>query len=364
MTGIKIPQVKPWFNEEEIAAVVEVTQSGWITEGPKAAKFSERLNELIGAEYGVFAPNGTLALYLAMLALGIGDGDEVIVPDVTFAASAFAVYMAGAAPVFVDVDPGTFQMTAELTEPALANRTVAIMPVHLYGQSPNMVELVDFAKHHKLLVVEDAAQAIGVKYRGKHAGTFGHVGCFSFFADKTITTGEGGYVTCRDGATYEKLRCLRNQGRHSSGSFIHSFIGSNFRITDWQAAVGVAQLKKLPIIIERKKTILEWYRKGLDGVDDVSFLKGEPGSNLIPFRVVIFVERDLGGLSARLEKAGVQTRNFFYPLHRQPCMKQPGSFPAADYGWNHGLCLPVYPELKKEEVAYICKHIKEFYAAA
>lgn len=360
---MKIPQVKPWLDEAEVAALAEVTRSGWITEGPKTAEFGRRLNELIGVQYGVFAPNGTLALYLGLVALGIGTGDEVIVPDITFAASAFAVIMAGAIPVFVDVDLDTYQMTAELTEPALTPQTRAIMPVHLYGQSPNMSELIDLAGRRDLLVIEDAAEAIGVKFCGKHAGSFGDAGCFSFFADKTITTGEGGYVVCRDREVYEQLQYLRNQGRQSSGAFIHPSIGYNFRITDWQAAVGLVQMDKLPQIIRRKRIILEWYHEELKDVDEVSLLKIEPGSDFIPFRVVVFVDR-LYDLMASLKAAGVQTRNFFYPLHRQPKMTQSGDFPAADYGWEHGLCLPVYPELRKEEVAYVCKRIKEFYVPA
>lgn len=358
---MKIPQVKPWLDKREINTLAEVTKSGWVTEGPKTAEFGKRLNELIGTEYGVFAPNGTLALYLGLIALGIGAGDEVIVPDVTFAASAFAVIMAGASPVFVDVDQETFQMTAELTEAACTSRTRAIMPVHLYGQSPNMPELIDFAQQKDLLVIEDAAQAIGVKYKGRHAGTFGDVGCFSFFADKTITTGEGGYVVCKDHEVYTRLLYLRNQGRLSSGTFIHPSVGFNFRITDWQAAVGLVQLDKLPEIIRRKQAILGWYRVGLWDVDEVKFLKIEPGSDFVPFRIVVFVDK-LSSLMAYLESVGIQTRNFFYPLHRQPPLRQDGKFPAADYGWDHGLCLPVYPELKREEVDYICDHIKDFYA--
>lgn len=358
---MKIPQVKPWFDEAEVNAIIEVTRSGWVTEGLKTAEFSKRLNELIGVERGVFAPNGTLALYLGLVALGVGVGDEVIVPDVTFAASAFAVIMAGATPVFVDVDPETFQMTAELTEVACTERTRAVMPVHLYGQSPNMNSLMDLARRRGLLVIEDAAEAIGVRYKGKHAGSFGDVGCFSFFADKTITTGEGGYVVCKSPKVHERLLRLRNQGRVSSGTFIHPAVGFNFRITDWQAAVGLVQLDKLPEIIRRKRAILRWYREGLE---EVRFLKIEPGSDFVPFRVIVFVDR-VNDLMASLETGGIQTRNFFYPLHRQPCFgSRDGGFPAADYGWSHGVCLPIYPELKEEEVDYICDRVKGFYASA
>jgi len=372
---VNIPQVAPSLGEDEKRLVMEALDSNWITEGPKCREFGEHLNNLLGVKFGVFAPNGTLALYLGLLALGIGPGDEVVVPDTTFIGSANAVVMTGATPVFVDVNPRNFQMEASTCALALSPRTKAVMPVHLYGMTANMNELTEFAERNELALIEDAAQAIGVHYRGRHAGTFGDVGCFSFFADKTITTGEGGYVVCRSEQTYERLLLLRNQGRLNRGSFIHPAIGFNFRITDLQAAVGLAQIRRLDGIIRRKREILAHYASLLKGVTEVRFLEVEEGSTYVPFRVVL-VCRDAHLLMEVLERAGVQTRTFFYPLHRQPCFRErtdlftrpelldDGRFPNAISGYEQGICLPVHPALTEEEVAYICSKIREFYQGA
>jgi perosamine synthetase len=371
---MKVPQVQPWLGPEEAAAVRGTIEASWITEGPQTAVFGERLNALMGAEYGAFAPNGTLALLLGLLALEIGPGDEVLVPDTTFIGSATSVMLAGATPVFVEVNQRNFQVDVSRAEALVTPRTRAIMPVHLYGMVANMTEVMAFSERYGLRVIEDAAQAVGVRYEGRHAGTFGDVGCFSFFADKTITTGEGGYVVCRTEEVHEKLLCLRNQGRRDRGSFIHPTVGYNFRMTDMQAAVGVAQLARLDRIIERKRTILGWYRDELDGVEPVTFLDVEPGSEFVPFRVVL-IGRDAHGLMAFLEERGVSARTFFHPMHKQPCFAHLGrarggpldlddsAYPNATYGYDHGVCLPVFPELSREQVEYVCAGIREFYGA-
>lgn len=371
---MKVPQALPWLGEEELMAVSQVIEANWITEGPRAAEFSARLNTLIDAPYGVFAPNGTLALFLGLMAAQIGAGDEVLVPDTTFVASANAVVLAGATPVFVEVNPHNYQIDVSTCDRYLTPRTRAIMPVHLYGMAANMTEVIAFARQHQLLIIEDAAQAIGVRYNNRHAGTFGEIGCFSFFADKTITTGEGGYVVCKDKDLYERLLLLRNQGRFDRGSFIHPAIGYNFRITDLQAAIGLMQLGKLQDIIERKRTILGWYRSELSGIPDISFLQVEPGSEYVPFRVVL-IATEAHCLMGYLAEHDIQSRTFFYPLHKQPCFayldhKHGGPldlddahYPNAMYGYEHGISLPVYPTLSEEQVQYICSKIRSFYCA-
>lgn len=368
-----IPQVMPWLGAEEQAAVLATLADGWITEGSRAAEFSAQLNQLIGVPYGVFAPNGTLALVLGLLALGIGHGDEVLVPDTTFIASANAVCMVGATPVLVDVTPGTYQIDVAACARALTARTRAIMPVHLYGMVANMVAVGEFARAHGLLVIEDAAQAIGVHYQGRHAGTFGDVGCFSFFADKTITTGEGGYVVCHSAALDERLRLLRNQGRLDRGSFVHPALGYNFRITDMQAALGMAQLAKLPAIVERKRAILGWYHVQLDCVEQVRFLPVEPGSEHVPFRAVLLCDA-AHELMEYCARQGIQSRTFFYPLHRQPCFSgldrarggpldlDDRHFPHAIEGYQRGILLPIFPTLAEAQVAQIGAAIRSFYA--
>ena len=369
---MQIPQMQPWLGEEEQAAAAQAIAGGWVSEGPRTAAFAERLNALIGAPYGVFAPNGTLALYLALLAAGVGPGDEVIVPDTTFIASANAVIFAGAAPVFVDVDPERFQIDPAACAEAITPRTRAIMPVHLFGLAAPMDELLALAGRHGLLLIEDAAQAIGVSYKGRHVGGLGQLGCFSFFADKTITTGEGGYVACRDEATYERLRLLRNQGRIGRGSFVHQAIGTNLRITDVQAAIGLAQLDKLGAIVARKRALLERYAAGLEGLAEARLLTPPAEVEAVPFRAVLIAEQ-AADLMAHLERRGVQPRAFFYPLHRQPCFahlaRERGGplhlddarFPNAIRGAERGVLLPAFPELSPAQVDYICAAVREFY---
>lgn len=369
---MKIPQVCPWLGEEEAGAAGKAIRENWITEGPRTKEFSEKLNQLLGVKWGVFAPNGTLALALGLLALDIKAGDEVIIPDTTFIASANAVVLVGATPIFVDVNRENFQIDVNQCEELITPRTKAIMPVHLYGMSANMDAVMNFARKHNLKVIEDAAQAVGVKYNGKQAGTFGDVGCFSFFADKTITIGEGGYVVCNDEKVYEKLLYLRNQGRLDRGSFVHPAIGFNFRITDMQAAIGLVQLGKLNSIIERKLKILNWYKQKLESLNQVKFLTLEPKSTRIPFRVVLFCENAHKLMEYFTEKE-IQSRTFFYPLHQQPCFAylskgkggnydlSDSKYPNAIYGYEHGICLPVFPTLAEEQVDYICQTIKDFY---
>lgn len=367
-----IPQVLPWLGQEEADAAAAVIKNNWITEGPKSQEFSAKLNGLINVPYGVFAPNGTLALVLGLMALGIGQGDEVLVPNITFIASANAAIMLGAVPVLVEVEETTFQIDIAKAESLVNARTKAIMPVHLYGTACDMKAVQSFALNHNLQIIEDAAQGIGVYYNDQHVGGIGDVGCFSFFADKTLTTGEGGYVVCRDKSIYDRLLLLRNQGRFDRGSFIHPMIGYNFRMTDIHAAVGLVQLAKLDQIIQRKRELFNSYEKCLGTIPFVRILKTAYGSTHVPFRCVLIAER-AWDLMKYLEINGIQSRSFFYPLHRQPCIKEwstnlvhsqsldDAKFRNSIYGYENGLCLPIFPTLTDEQVNYIGEKIYEFY---
>ncbi len=247
-----------------------------------------------------------------------------------------------------------------------------------------MDAILEFSKRHGLGVIEDAAQGVGVRWNDKHVGSFGDVGCFSFFADKTITTGEGGYISCRDEKIFEKLRLLRNQGRLDRGSFIHPAIGYNFRMTDIQSAMGCAQLNKLDSIIRKKYELMKMYRQGLKGASSVKILGAPTGSNQVAFRCVILGPK-IKELAAHLESRKIQTRSVFYPLHRQPCLldwennrtltrwlpakiretiqqSNSKSFPASNYFWDHGMCLPMHMKLKDTDVEFICREIRTFYS--
>jgi perosamine synthetase len=363
---MKVNQFQPYIGKEEYESIKECFDANWITEGPKAKEFSEKLCKLIGCKYGVFAPNGTLSIYLGLKALGIGPGDEVIVPDFTFIASANAVEMVGATPVFVDIDKDTLHIDLEKCADVVNKNTKAIMPVHIYGTAVNMDSLMKFAQLHKLKVIEDAAQAIGVTWNGTHCGSFGDVGSFSFFADKTITTGEGGFVCTNDETIYKQLLYIRNQGRLNRGSFEHPEIGYNFRMTDIQCAIGLTQLKKLDTIIEKKQTILQIYKNNLHGVNGIKIIEPVGNSNHIPFRVAILFDRKITEIMNYLSNSEIETRTFFYPIHKQPCYiscnclkNNCSDFPNSTYVYEHGLCMPSYPELKESEIIYVCDKLKE-----
>jgi perosamine synthetase len=376
---MKIKQFKPFLGEEELESIKQCFSENWITEGPKAKEFCNKLLELTGAKYGVFANNGTLSLYLGLKALGIGEGDEVLVPNFTFIASANAVIMAGGVPIFVDVCKDTMHIDLNRCRELITKKTKAIMPVHIYGTAADMDSIMNFAKSNKLKVIEDAAQAIGVNWNGKHCGTFGDIGSFSFFADKTITTGEGGFLCTNDEKIYKKLLYLRNQGRINRGSFIHPEIGYNFRITDIQAAIGLAQIKKLDLIIKKKKNILDLYKKYLDGVTGLEIIEPPDLSDHVPFRVAILFKKKANEVMEFFDSKGIETRTFFYPLHKQPCFieimkKQYCDICVETFGlkckmscfqnsqslYDHGVCVPSYPELKEKEIKYVCDSIREF----
>lgn len=368
----KVLQFAPFVGDEEYAAIRDCFDANWITEGPKSKLFVAKLRELMDVKHAALAPNGTLAIYLGLRAMNIGPGDEIIVPAFTFLGSASAVEMTGATPIFCDIDPATLQVRAEHFAARLTARTKAIMPVHIYGMTCDMAPIMELARQQGLLVIEDAAQAIGVRYNNQHAGTFGDVGTFSFFADKTITTGEGGLVVTNNERFAENLLYLRNQGRIDRGSFIHPQMGYNFRLTDLQAAVGLAQLAKLNEITRIKHELLAHYHEQLDNLPQVRFINVTPKSTYIPFRAAIYAER-APELIQYMEAHNIQTRTFFYPLHRQPAfgyLKQDTEyagpledrdFPGAVYAYENGVCLPSYPALPVEDLNYVCEQIKAFY---
>ena len=360
----KVPQLEPYVGKEELENLKKAIEKRWLTEGAFSKEFLEIIKDFTKAKHAVLVNNGTLGLFLGLLSLDVGEGDEVIVPDFTFNASASSIAFTGAKPVFVDIDEGNFNIDVKKIEDAITEKTKAIMPVHIYGQAADMDPLLRLAKKYNLRIIEDAAETYGVFYREKHTGTIGDIGMISFFADKTVTCGEGGVVLTGDDELYEKLRYLRNQGRLSSGSFIHPQLGMNFRMTDLQCAVGVAQLKKFKEIEKKKIEIYRLYQSLLKDLDEASFIEEVNYSNFIPFRVPVRV-KNLDKLIQHLENNGIQTRRFFYPLHRQPCFNYLGyrenDFPVTNKVYSDGLCLPVFPRLKEKQIKYICEKIKEFY---
>lgn len=357
---IKIQQFKSFVDKTDYKYLEEVFENNYIAEGPFAKKFHDQLLEIIGAKYGCFASNGTLAIYLALKAMKIGYGDEVIVQNTTFIASANAIEMTGATPVFVDV-LSFKNLTVDLDKIKLTTKTKAIMVAHLFGTAcSNIEEVKRFCDNNNIHLIEDSAQALAIKSNQKHCGTFGKVGTFSFYADKTITTGEGGFVVTDDETIYDKMLYLRNQGRKKSGTFIHPEIGYNFRITDIQAALGLSQLNKLDHIISSKQEIYNIYKKYLS--DFVEFQLINDDFNYIPFRVVVFVN-DAEKVIDYMAKKGVEPRAVFYPLHMQPCYKYLGysddPFSNSIECYKRGICLPTWVGLTEEQVNYVSSTLKD-----
>jgi len=364
---MNIAQMRPYVGLDDYKALRSCFEINWVTEGPQAKEFIEEICRLTEVKYGVLAPNGTLALFLALKALGIQEGDEVLVPDFTFIASATSVQLTGATPLFVDVDYSTLQLDVNKCKERLTSRTKAIMPVHMYGAACDMTQLMQFAEEHNLLVIEDAAQALGISWKDKACGSFGNAGCFSFFADKTITTIEGGFIGTNDHTTYERLLYLRNQGRINSGTFVHPELGYNFRMTDIQCALGLNQLRKKDFIFRRKLENFAFYERVLVENSHLRLMKPQAGSGFMPFRAALVLNEEAAPLSEFLATKGIQARTFFYPLHRQPCfqylqsLNPPSLFPNSAKLFNNGLCLPIYPDLTEEEITYICDAIQEYY---
>lgn len=357
---MKVPQFKSFVDKDDYARLEGVFENNYIAEGPYSREFSEALLKITGAKYGVFASNGTLALYLAMKALDIGQGDEVFVQNTTFIASSNSIEMVGATPVFVDV-VAYDDLTIDLTKIKLTEKSKAILIAPLFGTAcSNIHEVKKFCDDNDLLLIEDAAQALAITDGVQHCGTFGDVGTFSFYADKTITTAEGGYVVTNNKETYEKMLYLRNQGRKQSGSFLHPEIGYNFRITDMQAALGLSQLDKLEYIKSEKAKIYSLYQKYLG--DKVEFLKLNPDFNHIPFRVVVFVDNAAKSVEYMSTK-GIEPRSVFYPLHKQPCYEFMGypddGFEESIACYNKGICLPTWIGLSEEEIEYVSNALLE-----
>ena len=346
-----IPQIEPWIDESELIELRRVIDSTFVTENELTKEFEEMIRNLTGSKYAVATTNGTAALYCCLKAMGVTEGHEVIVPNITFVATANAVLLAGATPVICEVDPKTLCMEV-------------IIPVHLYGQSCDMNIICDIAKHHGLGVLEDAAQGVGVRFEGQHVGTFGEMGILSFYGNKTITCGEGGVILTDSKELRDAAYRLKNHGRITKGTFKHKHIGFNFSFTEMQAAIGISQMKKLPKIIEKKQQIHNRYHKALEPLSD----------KLKPIRLdnrckpvwwfTSFLANEKAELQKYLLDSGIQTRDFFYPLHMQPCyeyMNIQGDYSTSETAYMQGISLPSSYNLSSEEQEYIIKCIKEFY---
>ncbi|MFA6523257.1 MAG: DegT/DnrJ/EryC1/StrS family aminotransferase [Candidatus Peribacteraceae bacterium] len=364
---MKVPVNMPVISPEAKAAVLEALESGWISSaGPAVTRFEQEFARCVGMQHGIAVMNGTAALHLALASLGIGRGDEVIVPDFTMIATVTAVLYTGAQPVFVDVERETFAMDPALLEAAITPRTKAILPVHLFGHSADMDPILAIAKAHGLAVIEDAAEVHGATYRGKKCGSMGIANCFSFYANKIITTGEGGMVVTDDAAIAEHARRLRDLAHSPGRRFWHTELGFNYRMTNLQAAVGLGELSHLDDYVEKKQWMAKRYAEEVSGIPGLRLPVTKSYATNVYWMYAVLVEDELGmtrdALRARLLERGVDTRDFFYPCHSQPFLKDhpqaTGSFPVSEDVAQRGFYLPSGLALTEEQLLYTCEALR------
>ena len=357
-----IPVYRPSIGQREKQYVAEAMDAGWVSsKGAFLNRFEADFASYVGTRHGISASNGTVALHLAMAALGIGPGDEVIVPSFTYVASVNAIAYTGATPVFVDSDPEWWSLDPSLVEKAITARTRAIEVVHLYGQPADMDPIIEIAARHNLHVVEDAAEAHGATYKGRRVGSIGTIGSFSFFGNKIITTGEGGMLVTSDDDLAVRARHLRGQGVSLTRTYWHDVIGFNYRMTNIAAAIGCAQLERVDETLEAKRNVASWYRSRLQLVEGVTVQGEAPWATNVYWMNCILVAPELRDpLMTHMAAEGIETRPFFYPAHTLPMYPSEGSFPVAERLGASGINLPSYAELEEEQVDAICDSVRRF----
>jgi len=353
-----IPIAQPLMGEEEKEAIIAVLESGMLAQGPKVKEFERAFADMCGMRHAVATSSGTTALHLALLAHSIGPGDEVITSPFTFISSANSILFVGAQPVFVDIDESSYNIDPSLIEAKITPRTKALMPVHLFGNPCDMEAIMAIAARHRLIVIEDAAQAHGASINGKKVGSFG-TGCFSFYPTKNITTAEGGMVTSDDDQVAERVRLLRSHGMKKR--YYHNFLGYNFRMTDLQAALGLAQLAKLESFNEKRIANARYLTEHLRDVIIVPQVRD--GYRHVFHQYTIRVKGDRDQIVEQLRERGVGT-GIYYPLpvHKQPVYQElgyTGRLPVAEEMSREVLSLPVHPALSQADLERIVEVVSQ-----
>ena len=368
-----IPVCEPFLNGNEVKYVKDCIETGWISSSGKYVQaFEEKFAQYCDCKYGVAVCNGTVSLHLALCALGIGKGDEVIIPDFTMIASAFAVCYTGAIPVFVDADKDTWNIDANKIEAKITSKTKAIMPVHIFGNPCNMDKITEIAGKYNLYIIEDAAEAHGAEYNNKKAGSFSDIASFSFFANKNLTTGEGGMVVMKNREYYDKCRYLKNMSFPINGPRIyeHNDIGFNYRMSNIHAAIGLAQTEKADEYRQMRIKNHNLYKELLKDTEGIIFQKDEDNSINVGWMNAILIEPKIYGhtkeeLISHLKDNGIDTRLLFTGMHKQKSLIDfgcdcKGEYPVTDNLTKNGFYLPSASNLDKNDIAYICNLIREF----
>jgi len=360
-----IPAAEPVFDGRELEYLTDCIKSGWISSiGKYVTEFEQGFARYIGCRYGVAVHTGTAALHLALAALNVGPGDEVIVPDLTFAATANAIIYTGAKPVLVDVEEDTWNIDPREVEKAINENTKAVIAVHLYGHPCDIEPILNICDRYGIMLVEDAAEAHGSEYRGKKVGSFGKIGTFSFFGNKVITTGEGGICVTDDPDLKQRIEQLRDHGMSTVKKYWHDVVGYNYRMTNLQAAVGVAQLERIDWFVERKRKIAELYKSYLADIGNLILpIEKDYAKNIFWMFTICLREQckvSRNELMQLLKSEGVDSRPVFFPLHMMPPYYTGKAFPNSEKISKAGLSLPSSAALTEQHVDRVCRLITRF----
>ena len=364
-----IPVNEPRLGSHESEYVMECLQTGWISsEGRFIGAFERAWADYCGMKYGVAVSNGTTALQLAVECLNLQPGDEVILPTFTIISCAQAITYNGGTPVLVDCDPRTWCMDVGQVEAKITSRTRAIMPVHIYGHPVDMQPLQDIARRHNLIIIEDAAEAHGAEYKGARCGSLGDLGCFSFYANKIVTTGEGGMILTNNETHADRVRSLRNLCFQKERRFYHTALGHNFRMTNIQAALGLAQVENIETAVQQKRWMGQEYTRRLSQVNGIQLPVEESWAKNVYWMYGIVLETSTGitavEFAKRLSERGVMTRPFFLGMHEQPVFLERGLFagekyPIAERLARQGLYLPSGLTLSMDQLVEVCRAVGE-----
>lgn len=356
----RIPIYKPFLGKEEHALVNECLESSWISSQGKFIKtFENEVQTYVGIDNAICVSNGTVAIHLAMLALELKPGDEVITTNFTYVASSNSILYVGATPIFVDICEDTWNINTSKIEQKISSKTKAILYTNIYGAPADYEKLKDIADRHNLYLIEDAAESFGAIYKGKMSGTLGHISTFSFFGNKTITTGEGGMIVTSNNKLADKIRKLKNQGNSETVRYYHDILGYNYRMTNIQAAIGVAQLKKIDTILDLKKTIHDTYKKGLEDIVEFQNILRDTSSSYWMCSVLFNTKEEKEIVVKALADENIETRPFFVPIDELPFYEKVSNCEVSKNISARGLNLPSYPELKKVELEKIIQIIRK-----
>lgn len=363
---MKVPFADPYITEEDVTAVAKCVREKRLSQGEYVQRFEDEFAKYLGVKNSVAVCNGTAALHVALAAINVKPGDEIIMPSFTFISTANCALFQGAKPVFVDIDPSTYNIDPNKIEEKITEKTKAIIPVHYAGQPADMDPILEIAEKNGVYVIEDAAEAHGALYKGKRAGSLAELACFSFYPNKNMTTGEGGMVTTNDYKLSEKMRMIRSHGQDER--YHHVILGYNYRMTDMQAALGITQLRRLDWVVKEKAEKAAYYDrriKGMFGGELQTPYVAPYATHVYMFYSVRFKSKEIREeTAAKLEEKGVETRVAFPPIHLQPLYKERfgysrGYLPVTEKVADTILCLPIYPHITQKMQDYVLSAMKE-----